>query len=884
MSRISDAVHTRALQYARLSERRPWLLLGIYLLISIGCVVVTRYFMEIRTDLESLLPQGSPSVVALEQSRARTGSTDQYVIAATSPDPAANVQFIKDATAELKTWKETQSVQIDRDPSFFADHALLYLPKQDLEKLRDKLAEEIKWQKKLINPMFVDLRTEEEKVADDHERRKKCSWLDSTLSRRLGLDDDTFNNIVEADALGLVECEAEGAEAVVAAPPEPAAEEPEEPDDPPAVAALAPVPIPKELKHYLLSPNGQVAVLMASMSEPATDVVKSRELMERGELVLAKLDPKKYHPDMRVSVGGAYQNFKEVESISHDSTIATLASVIFVLVILLSFFRNLRSLLLLVIPLSMGIVWSIGLTTVTFGHLNISTLFVFSMLVGMGIDFGIHLYSRILEEYRKGVPMVESVATASVTSGRAMVSAAGTTIASLMTLLMAHFVGFIEFGIIASYGIALCLAAAFLIMPPAIFALEKLRVTPRPDTVDEGPLPQSSLETLRKLRVGTMIMLVVGLGVAGLAAANWEKASFEHDFRNLRGPSTDTGIAYGSAVGRNRSSSGALILGKDVAQMREVHKALSDRLLANEPDSYLASYITIETYVPPAQAERMEVIQEIQELVADRKLDRTKGEARQLIERMRVLSATQPFTVDEVPLWAKRAITEQDGSVGAIGVLYSTHKKWDAADVQRFQDQLGVIKVSSGDVLVASSGFILSDVIRTVKHDAATLVPWVFAALILVLLIDLRSLKATLLCVTSMAVALLFAIGGMVLFDIKLGLYNMIVLPMVLGTGIDGSIHIYHRYRELGTRRLLHVLKTTGLSVAASSMTTLGGFLGLLFVAHMGVNTIGTLAVAGISATLLAIFMVLPGLLLLFYPNEPGEVEAPPADGEQTGA
>ncbi len=869
MSRAYDL----ALRYARLSERNPWMLLGIYTVISALCVFAAWALMEIRTDLESLLPQGSPSVVALEESRARTGSTDSYIVAATSPDPEANVRFVEAMAAEIQTWPETQWVQTDRDPSFFAEHALLYMPVPDLEKLRDTLEDEIKLQKKYINPMFVDLRTPEERAAEDRERRQLCRWIDPRLPTRLGLDQETFDDFMNADELGLEPCMEDAAAGAATPAGEQAAAPPASAAAPPASAAApAHPPLPGHLKHKLISPDGGVAVVMASLSEPATDVVKARGLMERGQAAIDKLQPETFHPEMRASVGGAYQNFKEVESISNDSTTATIISTVVVLVILLGFFRNGRSLLLLVVPLAMGIIWSLGLTSVTFGHLNISTLFVFSMLIGMGIDFGIHLYARILEEYRSGNPMAESIATAITSSGRGMLSAAATTVASLLTLLMAHFVGFIEFGLIASAGIALCLAAAVFVMPPLIFALERIVQTKRPEggLTSGADAPALAPARLKSVRVAAVTLMLASFAGATLAGVNAEQVSFEHDFSKLRGPSTGTGISYGSAVGRKKSASPAMILGQDDAQMREVHEQLAQRLLEARPDDHLKSFITIQTYVPPEQEARMAVIDEIHELVEDKKLDRTKGKARDLIEKMRKLSDVKPFTVAEVPGWAQRSIQERDGRVGAIGYLYSSAPKWDAYALQDFQDDLGVIKTSSGPVLVASSGFILSDVVRTVKSDAFTLLPWIFGALALVLLLDLRSLKGTLVCLTSMAVALLFTLGGMIVFDIKVGLYNMIVLPMVLGTGIDGSIHIHHRYLELGTARIHEVFKTTGLSVAASSLTTLGGFLGLLFVAHQGVATIGSLAVVGISACLLAIFMVLPGLLLVLYPNAPG--------------
>ncbi|MEL6181235.1 MAG: MMPL family transporter, partial [Myxococcota bacterium] len=386
-----------AQKYAELSQRYSWGLMLVYLLLTVGAVMLART-LEIRTDFESLLPRGTPSVAALDESRARTGSTDLYTVAVASPDPEANIRLIKDIAPKIEAWDETEWVQIDQDASFFSEHALLYLPEGDLEKIRDQLKEEIRLEKKLANPFFIDPRTKDEIAADNAKRWAMDRWLAPDLALRLGLDEDLFNSIISPDKLGLPK---DGGE--------PSAEEAK--DD-------GAKPLPPHLKKYLIREDGSVAVLLAKLTQSATDVVKSKELFDRGSAAIAELDLASYHPEMRAEVVGAYSNFNEVKSISNDSTVATITSSILVLLLLIGFFRNAQSVLLLILPMSMGVTWSVGLTAITYGHLNISTLFVFTMLIGMGIDFGIHYYSRIQEEEAAGKPPVEAITQATLHSGR----------------------------------------------------------------------------------------------------------------------------------------------------------------------------------------------------------------------------------------------------------------------------------------------------------------------------------------------------------------------------------------------------------------------------------------------------------------------------------
>lgn len=870
-------------RYVSLAQRMPWILLLIYLGLTVGSLLLAKSSLKVETSFEPLLPQGSPSVSALNESRRRSGSADLYTIAVNSPDPEANVKMIKALAAKIDTWEETLWTQVDQDATFFSEHALLYLPQKDLENLRDQLSEEVSKEKKRNNPFFVDLRTDEEKKAEDAERWKMERWLDPDLPERLGLERELFEQIVAPEKLGLPPQGAQGEEEEAAAAQQARAQEEE-----------AKPKLPAELKPYLLSEDGATAVVLANLTAPPTDVAQAQDLLQRGEALIAELKPESYHPEMKVQVVGAYRTFEEARSITNDSNKATLISVILVLVVLLGFFRNLRSLVLLVVPLLMGVAWSVGLTTLTIGHLNVTTLFVFSMLVGMGIDFGIHFYARVQEEFHGGRELHDALVEAAMTTGRSMLSAALTTIVALLTLLVASFQGFVEFGIIASYGIALCLVASMLVLPPCLFALERLWASKRRKNVHQGELPETPPAQRKMIRVMALVLMVVGLSGSALAAAHWDEVSFEHDFRRLRSQKTKNNVKYGQAVGKGKSTTPSMILGESPEQMRQAHAYLTRLAQQNRQArlreaaalesgdgaalaearaelTYVKNFVTIQTFVPPDQDQRMVIIKEIGELVADKKLNRSKGRAKALIERMRTLSAVEPFGIDQVPGWARRSIREKDGTEGAIGFVYSDLEKWDMLQVQDFQDKMGVIKLKDGStVLTASSQFILSDVIRTVKADAARLTPVVFVVILIILLLDLRSFKGALVCLMTMAVALLWTTGGMVLFDIRLGLYNMVLLPMVLGTGIDGSIHLYHRYQELGAARVSHVFTTTGASVAASSITTLVGFVGLLFVEHLGIQSIGYLAVVGISATLLAIFSFMPGLLTLMYGKQQG--------------
>jgi predicted RND superfamily exporter protein len=86
---------------------------------------------------------------------------------------------------------------------------------------------------------------------------------------------------------------------------------------------------------------------------------------------------------------------------------------------------------------------------------------------------------------------------------------------------------------------------------------------------------------------------------------------------------------------------------------------------------------------------------------------------------------------------------------------------------------------------------------------------------------------------------------------------------------VDSVIHLYHRRLALGAGKLRVLYHTTGSAVLAGTLTNLFGFLGLCFVGHKGMQSIGILAALGIGSGLVVMFTALPAALEFLCPKDP---------------
>jgi hypothetical protein len=112
----------------------------------------------------------------------------------------------------------------------------------------------------------------------------------------------------------------------------------------------------------------------------------------------------------------------------------------------------------------------------------------------------------------------------------------------------------------------------------------------------------------------------------------------------------------------------------------------------------------------------------------------------------------------------------------------------------------------------------------------------------------------------ALGILLLFGIMGWA--GVRLNIFNMVILPAIIGIGVDNGIHILHRLEE--EQDLARVMRTTGRAAAITTLTTMLGFSGMLSASMGGLESLGIVATLGFGACLLATFAALPPLLLIF--------------------
>ena len=129
---------------------------------------------------------------------------------------------------------------------------------------------------------------------------------------------------------------------------------------------------------------------------------------------------------------------------------------------------------LAMIVLISGITWDIGLAYLVIGRLNIMTAMCGVILIGLGIDFAIHIISAYTEFRYKGATVEKALYEAFTHVGSGLLTGAFTTSAAFLALLTTSYPIFREFGFVVGSGILSCLAASLFFLPASIVLKEKI--------------------------------------------------------------------------------------------------------------------------------------------------------------------------------------------------------------------------------------------------------------------------------------------------------------------------------------------------------------------------------------------------------------------------
>ena len=772
----------------------------VSLLLTIFCsFFVYKLVRRLETDIAALIPEHFQSVRTLEEIKERVGGVGSLVVLVQCEDFEVSTRFAEDLTRELQGEdfkKYINFIDYKKDVAFYRKNALLFMDMEDLEEIQIRIEDRITQEKLKLSPLFVKL--------DDDEEEEELDFSDIVDKYRGGDEgDDT----------------------------------------------------------YYTNPEKTILALEAMAAGTVSNIGFAKEMHRIIQEAVHKLNPLSYHPNMMVEYGGPFKNkIDEYDTILSDIKSTLLFGVIGIVALLTIYFRQPLAAFFVALPLAMGLIWAFAITYWVIGNLNTMTGFLFVILFGLGIDFGIHMFARYLEDRMEHLDVKQSIETMLSQTGQAILTAALTTSMAFFSLTITDFKGFSEFGFIVGTGIVMSLVSMITVLPAGlVLADEKLKLIRLRHVWGHGWGSDKGRFPFARPVLAVALILTIYLGM------NLSKIQFEYDFTNLRSnlPASRLVKEKMSTLSKynKESQSYSIVLTDTKEELDEIVAAIEAKIATEDPTPTIHKVKTLWTELR-GQDDKLEIIEEIRELANGEGAKLIKGEQKARVDSLRKLLDVERLSVQDLPENILRRFRTIDGSQAYFAQILPSVQLRDgkkaiafAADSQEIQTQAGKTFYSS------SSNIIFADMLQLMLRDSPTAIVVTLVVVLVIVVADFKGLRPALLVMLPLVCGAVWMCGVMYLEGMKLNFYNMVALPTIIGMGIDNGVHLYHRYHEEGPGSLPLVLKSTGGAMLTSMLTTMVGFFGLMTATHPGLNSIGSLALIGLLTCFVTAVVVLPALI-----------------------
>ncbi len=316
-------------------------------------------------------------------------------------------------------------------------------------------------------------------------------------------------------------------------------------------------------------------------------------------------------PELRVGVTGEpLLEYDEMVSSESDSHRSGALSLLLVSILFAITFREVGRPVAIIGAFVLGAGWTIGFTTLVIGHLNLLTVSFFTILVGSGVDFGTHIMLRYEEEFMKYGETERAIDEALVGTGADIAVSAFSTAVAFWAVGFADFKGVSELGIIAGFGILLCLVSTVLALPAFIVKLDRNRkpVSGQPMALGSRILMARAEETILKRAPWTLAILAIALCFAAPVIA---RVGFDYNLLRLqdqRLESVQTEMALIEKGGNTVLFSVALA--DSLEQAKELKKTFEGLSTVSHVD-------TISDLFPSVSPQKLASLHDLHDLVAD---------------------------------------------------------------------------------------------------------------------------------------------------------------------------------------------------------------------------------------------------------------------------
>ena len=575
------------------------------------------------------------------------------------------------------------------------------------------------------------------------------------------------------------------------------------------------------------------------------------------------------HPGVKLSLTGGHVIAKQTEAMmKSDLQLSGVISVVLASVIFVLLFRRPRALVAVLPPLAAGTLWTTALAALIYPHLSaIATAFA-AVVIGVGVDTGVHVYGRLLAARRAGHSPSESAEIARSETWKPTLGAALAAGGAFACLGLSDIAGMRQLGVLCAAGEVLTAIAILLVVPEVGGWLER-GTPPR-----ELRLPFVSALTGTRPRALMALALAVGAIAAALALG---APSLDHGVVALDSKALPAAGVYDEIYETFGGTRGQLLVvsaDPDEARARARSDAVAEAAEKLAQNGTIDGFDALGTIAPSLAAQEARLgLRNALDLPGKRallaKMLAQEGFAPDAFEPALEAFAHPAEGVSDIAAkgdpaieWVKRRHLGKDDK-GTMAVTFVRLSK----DLEKAAEARAYLRAADPEAVLTGFADLEVSLKDTMARDLPRVLLAAFAMVIVVLGVSLRKVSAIALAVLVLVVEIAIVLLLSRVLGVRWHVYDALVLPVLLGITLDEALFLLE-----ATKREASVdvaLAEQAPLAATTALTTAAGFGALVVCRFGGLVDVGKVGALGSAAGLLCALVVIPAGFRVWMDRKP---------------
>jgi hydrophobe/amphiphile efflux-3 (HAE3) family protein len=595
----------------------------------------------------------------------------------------------------------------------------------------------------------------------------------------------------------------------------------------------------KGILQYLTD-DGKAAIIRVRV-KPNIDIKGTILLTEKFQNIVSS-----HRNNLEFSITGEYTMALEMGSaMDRDNRVLIPAAILLIFVVLYIAYRKLSDIFFPFLVILVAVIWDMGI--MGFANIGFSSLFVgiTPLLLGISIAYVIHMLNRYYEERSRGIEAEKAVVTSINTVGIAVFLTALTTAFGFASFGISDLPPMRDFGLLIVLGIMFSFVLTVTLLPAILVLRDRGKIVEVKEKISyiDRIMDKVTLLALRYRKAVLLVTALVTIACLAVAPGISTVLSYEDMIpKDAESTKTSAEISELFGIGSMETSAIIIVKGDLMNNLSEV-MALENELRNLDTKNSANKKIITGVF---SFADVIFQFADVQLLMQDPKM-------KEMLSQMLIIDET------------KEDFLKEGLIIANVDIRNDRDSKEITKDIREIVSKYKTLEYIPGGVPVLSS-----DIMEGMR---STQIKTTILALVLSLIVVSLLFKSVLLGIFSIipvGLTMIWEFGVLKIMGWNFDLFTIMVSALIIGLGIDFSIHVIYRFREEyeksgdPTKSLESTVLNVGKAVMSATVTTAGAFfiLGLSSVSMM--TRFGFLVAIVIVLAFLGAILVLPSILTFY--------------------